>query len=67
MAELEKLTAVSPLAVPGGGRTLRGRLDVHRATTTLQALGFSASQESSLTPKALDLKDTLFQGNRRLS
>lgn len=73
MAELEKLAAVSPLAVPGGGGSLSGRPDMHRATTTPSGLGDFGLSRELFDPQvctgstALDLKDTLFQGDRRLS
>lgn len=39
MAELGKLGAAFPVAGPGGGRTLRGRSNVHRVTPTTSGLG----------------------------
>lgn len=73
MAESEKLAAALPLAVPGGGRSLSGRPDMHRATTTPSGLGVFGLSREFFDPQiwtgstALDLKDTLFQGDRRLS
>lgn len=68
VAELRKPRAVSPLAVPGGGRTLRGRPNMHRVTSGILGLSreFFAPQIRTGS-KVLDLKDTLFQGNKRFT
>lgn len=65
-------TAASPPAVPGGGRTPRGRPNMHRATTAPSGRGVLGLSRGFFAPQiwigseALDLKDTLFQGSRRL-